>query len=74
VFGQVSKGWAVVKAIEQVGSRVMGATRYDAVIADCGVVFEPPSGGCGGVGGGGGGAGGSVERGGGGGGGARDVD
>ena len=44
VFGQVVKGYAVAKAMEQVGSFVMGSTRHEAVILDCGVLSEPNSG------------------------------
>jgi len=44
VFGQVIKGYAVAKAMEQVGSFVMGSTRHEAVILDCGVLSEPNSG------------------------------
>ena len=36
VFGQVVKGYSVVKAIESVGSSPSGATSMDVVVEDCG--------------------------------------
>merc|ERR1719429_973261 len=40
VFGQVVKGYSVVKAMEMVGSSGSGSTRHKVVVSDCGVVRE----------------------------------
>jgi len=39
VFGQVVKGYSVVKAVEMVGSS-SGSTKHKVVVSDCGVVSE----------------------------------
>ena len=36
VFGQVVKGYSVVKAIESVGSSPSGATSMDVIVENCG--------------------------------------
>jgi len=39
VFGQVVKGYSVVKAVEKVGSQ-SGSTKHKVVVSNCGVVSE----------------------------------